>query len=214
MTESLALSHIRPQGGFLAEKRGQWQAGLFGDQNVDDPSVAIVVAGQGGFLAEKRGQWQAGLFGDQNVDDPSVAIVVAGAEFCDLSLRDEQHKRILAKAMEKQQQGRLRRREQHSHVTLHDDRESAKRVYGREGHYVAVPPPDRLLRGSVGSRVLPDGRTWALRVVQDVSLPSPYSCEEREPSEVETVDNFGGHQPLMRRRPNSWSRAVPRSRQL
>ena len=118
MTESLALSpQVGPQGGFLAGKRGQRQAG-------------------------------------------------------DLSLRYGQNKRILAKAMEKQQRGRL-----------HDDRESSGRVYVREGHYVAVLPLDRLLRGSVGSWVLPDGRTWALRVVH----PSPYSFEEREPSEVEAV---------------------------
>ena len=159
MTESLALSpQVRPQGGFLAEKRGQWQAGPFGGQNVDEPSVAIVVAGSG--------FWVTG----------------------DLSLRYEQRKRMLTKAMEKQQRGRPRRRERQRHdVNLHDDRESSGRVYVREGqdHYVAVPPHDRLLSGIVGSWTLHD--EWTHRVMQDVSLPSPYSFEEREPSEVKAV---------------------------
>ena len=130
MTESLALSpQVGPQGGFLAGKRGQRQAG-------------------------------------------------------DLSLRYEQHKRILAKAMEKQQRGRPRRRERQRHdVNLHDNRESSGRVYVREGqdHYVAVPPHDRLLSGIVGSWTLHD--EWTHRVMH----PSPYSFEEREPSEVEAV---------------------------
>ena len=142
MTESLALSpQVRPQGGFQAEKRGQWQAGPFGGQNVDEPSVAIVGAGSE--------FWVTG--------DPS--------------LRNEQYKRMLAKAMEKQQRGRPRRRERQRHdVNLHDDRELSGRVYVREGqdHYLAVPPHDGLL-----SRI--------------VSLPSPYSFEEREPSEVKAV---------------------------
>ena len=148
------------------------------------------VRSQGGFLTKKRGPWQAGLFGSLGSDEPSVPITVVGPEpreqdaplFDDLS---RQYERLLAKALNKQQSlgkaGRARRRgRRRGDVKFYGGRVSHEPLHAREqqAHYVAVVAPSLSFGGVEGYWTPHDERPH--RVMQDNSLPSPYSLKERE----------------------------------
>ena len=148
------------------------------------------VRSQRGFLTEKWGPWQGGLFGSLGSDQPSVPIAVVGPEpwerdaplFDDLS---PQYERMLVKALNKQQRlgeaGRARRRgRRRDDVKFYGGRVSHEQLYAREqqAHHVAVTIPPLPFGGVEGYWSIHD--EWSHRVMQDTSLPSPYSLEKRE----------------------------------
>ena len=148
------------------------------------------VRSQGGFLTEKWGPWRAGLFGSLRSDEPSVPITVVGPEpweqhaplFDDLS---PQYERMLAKVPNKHQTlgkaGRARRRgRRRDDAKFYGGRVSHEQLHAREqqAHYVAVMIPSPSFGDVGGYWTIHDERPH--RVMQDTSLPSPYSLEERE----------------------------------